>query len=103
MFFVVYLYFRSISQIEAYINPCLHLSNHLFLRTLSSGHSIEVEFTTDGCNGQNNEVNFLEHIEVMLDLSYERRGVLYAEIESPSGACRYCSKTCMKSYNDSPI
>lgn len=54
-------------------------------RTLTSGNFIEVEFTTDGCLGQASEINFLEHIEVVLDLSYERRGVIYAEIESPSG------------------
>ncbi|GFS25221.1 prohormone convertase 1 [Elysia marginata] len=54
-------------------------------RNLTSGNFIEVEFTTDGCHGQASEINFLEHIEVILSLSYERRGVIYAEIESPSG------------------
>ncbi|GFO13567.1 neuroendocrine convertase 1 [Plakobranchus ocellatus] len=53
--------------------------------SLKSGGFVEVEFTTDGCKGQANEVNFLEHVEIILNLDYERRGAIYAELESPSG------------------
>lgn len=50
-----------------------------------SGQSVEVEFKTDGCKGQENEVNILETIQVVLSLDHESRGSIYAEIESPMG------------------
>jgi len=56
-----------------------------FPQTLNAGHQLEVQFTTDGCHGQTNEVNFLEHVQVILDMDYTRRGNIYAELESPSG------------------
>merc|ERR1711874_535425 len=56
-----------------------------FPQTLRNGHQLEVEFTTDGCDGQENEINFLEHVQVVLDLEYSRRGNIYAELESPMG------------------
>jgi hypothetical protein len=30
--------------------------------------------TTDGCKGRNNEVNYLEHVQVKITLNYHRRG-----------------------------
>lgn len=56
-----------------------------FPQTLSAGGQVEVEFTTDGCQGQDNEVNFLEHVQAVLDLDYSRRGNIYAELQSPMG------------------
>ncbi|KAH9492965.1 Neuroendocrine convertase 1 [Bulinus truncatus] len=56
-----------------------------FPQTLTPGNFIEVTFTTDGCAGQTNVVNYLEHIQVVFDLEYDVRGKIYAEIESPVG------------------
>nr|AAB06591.1 prohormone convertase 1 [Aplysia californica] len=56
-----------------------------FPQTLNARHQVEIEFTTDGCEGQENEINFLEHVQVVIDLDYSRRGNIYAELESPMG------------------
>lgn len=41
--------------------------------------------TTDGCKGRNNEVNYLEHVQVKITLNYHRRGNAVIHITSPSG------------------
>ncbi|CAG5130534.1 unnamed protein product, partial [Candidula unifasciata] len=56
-----------------------------FPRKFVSGESVEIEFRTDGCEGQENEVNFLEHIQAVVDIEHERRGNIYVQITSPSG------------------
>ncbi|BFY97111.1 hypothetical protein BsWGS_00151 [Bradybaena similaris] len=48
-------------------------------------HPVELEFQTDGCTGTENEVNFLEHIQVIVTIDHTIRGHIYVEIESPSG------------------
>lgn len=44
-----------------------------------------IKFQTDGCEGQNNEINFLEHIQLVLDAYYPIRGHLSISIISPQG------------------
>ena len=44
-----------------------------------------VRFSTDACAGQKNQVNFLEHIQLVTDIDYTRRGNLMIYITSPSG------------------
>ncbi|XP_055871397.1 neuroendocrine convertase 1-like isoform X3 [Biomphalaria glabrata] len=56
-----------------------------FPKPLSPGHFIEVTFTTNGCAGESNEINYLEHIQVVIDLDYDNRGKIYAEVVSPMG------------------
>ncbi|XP_056022514.1 furin-like protease kpc-1 [Ostrea edulis] len=41
--------------------------------------------TTDGCRGTANEVNYLEHVQAKLTLTYYRRGNLVIHLTSPSG------------------
>jgi len=52
---------------------------------LHSGSQVEVIINTSGCKGQDNEVNYLEHVQVIVDIEYSRRGDLYIEQESPMG------------------
>jgi len=52
---------------------------------LSSGHYVEVILETNGCHGQANEINFLEHVQFIFTLDYTRRGAIRAEAISPSG------------------
>lgn len=40
---------------------------------------------TDGCQGTANEVNYLEHVQAKLTLTYYRRGNLVIHLTSPSG------------------
>uniref|UniRef100_A0A0R3RJB0 P/Homo B domain-containing protein n=1 Tax=Elaeophora elaphi TaxID=1147741 RepID=A0A0R3RJB0_9BILA len=44
-----------------------------------------IKFRTDGCEGQKNEINFLEHIHLILDAHYPIRGHLSISITSPEG------------------
>ncbi|KAM3721851.1 Neuroendocrine convertase [Dirofilaria immitis] len=44
-----------------------------------------IKFLTDGCEGQENEVNFLEHIQLVLDAYYPIRRHLSISITSPRG------------------
>ncbi|XP_059159938.1 neuroendocrine convertase 1-like isoform X2 [Physella acuta] len=56
-----------------------------FPQEITPGQFVEVEFSTDGCQGQDNEVNWLEHIQVVFDVDHENRGRIYADLESPMG------------------
>ncbi|VDO57778.1 unnamed protein product [Onchocerca flexuosa] len=44
-----------------------------------------VKFHTDACEGQKNEINFLEHVQLILDAYYPIRGHLSISIISPKG------------------
>ncbi|BFY97114.1 hypothetical protein BsWGS_00153 [Bradybaena similaris] len=56
-----------------------------FPRNFVSGESVTIEFRTDGCKGQENEINSMEHAQVIVDIDHEKRGNIYVEVESPSG------------------
>ncbi|KAJ1521904.1 hypothetical protein ONE63_002240 [Megalurothrips usitatus] len=49
------------------------------------GERAAVHFRTDGCRGQPEEVNFLEHVEVVANVQYPVRGALEAYLTSPKG------------------
>jgi hypothetical protein len=61
------------------------ISFFISFRTLTSGHYAEVIVETDGCHGQPNEVNYLEHVQFIFSLNYSRRGAIRVELTSPSG------------------
>ncbi len=44
-----------------------------------------VEFESDGCSGTADEVNYLEHVEVIVSIEYPVRGQLEIDLISPSG------------------
>ncbi|XP_046655685.1 neuroendocrine convertase 1-like [Daphnia pulicaria] len=44
-----------------------------------------VEFESDGCSGTLDEVNYLEHVEVIVSIEYPVRGQLEIDLISPSG------------------
>lgn len=54
-------------------------------QNLTSGNFVEVLIETNGCSGQHNEINFLEHVQFVLTLSYSRRGDITVTAVSPSG------------------
>ena len=53
--------------------------------TLLSGKMDVVTVSTTGCEGQDAEVRYLEHVEVVLNMEYSRRGELEVALESPAG------------------
>lgn len=51
---------------------------------LESGQELEIEMTSTGCEGQSNEINYLEHVQLVLDMSYSKRGALSIDLIAPS-------------------
>lgn len=43
------------------------------------------QIATDGCFGTKNEINYLEHVQAKVTLSYSRRGDLQLHLVAPSG------------------
>ncbi|VDM47147.1 unnamed protein product [Toxocara canis] len=54
-------------------------------RSISDTNGAIINFRTDGCEGQVNEINFLEHIQLVLDIAYPIRGHLSIFLVSPQG------------------
>jgi len=54
-------------------------------RVMTSGREVVVTLKSTGCKGQDNEVNFLEHVILSIDMSYSRRGDLQILLTSPTG------------------
>ncbi|GFT55225.1 neuroendocrine convertase 1 [Nephila pilipes] len=46
---------------------------------------VEIEISTEGCAKSSEEVNYLEHVELSLDINYNHRGALDIYLFSPSG------------------
>lgn len=57
----------------------------MFHRSIHSGQELEIELRTTGCRGQSNEVNFLEHVQIELDMEYSKRGDLAINLTSAMG------------------
>ncbi len=51
-----------------------------------------VSFATDACEGTANEINYLEHIEVITTVRYSRRGALQIQLTSPQGYLLFHNK-----------
>ncbi|BFZ01977.1 hypothetical protein BsWGS_05016 [Bradybaena similaris] len=56
-----------------------------FPYAFQTGKSVVVKFKTDGCAGQENEVNFLEHVKVLVSVAHQRRGSIYVALQSAMG------------------
>lgn len=52
---------------------------------ISPGGGIEVKIPVDGCQGEDDEVNYIEHIQLYVTLEYSYRGALSIHLASPSG------------------
>ncbi|XP_064098056.1 neuroendocrine convertase 1-like [Macrobrachium nipponense] len=53
--------------------------------TLQTGKSVVLEFSSTGCEGTEDEIRSLEHVQVIVNISYTRRGALSISLTSPSG------------------
>ncbi|XP_061173752.1 neuroendocrine convertase 1-like isoform X1 [Saccostrea echinata] len=56
-----------------------------FPQSIQSGQELEIELTTTGCKGQINEINFLEHVQIELDMEYTKRGDVAINLTSATG------------------
>ncbi|CAH1797743.1 unnamed protein product [Owenia fusiformis] len=54
-------------------------------KKISSGHEVIVEIETTGCEGQNNSIKYLEHVQVQVSMDYTTRGDLEIYLISPIG------------------
>uniref|UniRef100_A0A8C7VHQ4 Neuroendocrine convertase 1 n=1 Tax=Oncorhynchus mykiss TaxID=8022 RepID=A0A8C7VHQ4_ONCMY len=54
-------------------------------RALKAAGEITIEIPTKACNGQDNAVLSLEHVQVEASIEYTRRGDLHITLTSPSG------------------
>ncbi|XP_053406328.1 neuroendocrine convertase 1-like [Mercenaria mercenaria] len=52
---------------------------------LKSKQELSIQMTSEGCEGQPNEVNYLEHVQLVLTMSYSKRGALSVDLTSPTG------------------
>lgn len=55
------------------------------LLSSSNNNEVEILLSTSGCKGSSEEINYLEHVEVTLDIEYNHRGALDIFLFSPSG------------------
>jgi len=52
---------------------------------ISAARPLEIDFEVKGCEGENNVVRFLEHVQLYVTIRYTRRGALKINITSPHG------------------
>jgi subtilisin-like proprotein convertase family protein len=52
---------------------------------MRDGAEVTLTLESTGCVGDVNEVNYLEHVQLTVDLTYTRRGDLQIFLTSPSG------------------
>lgn len=81
------------------ISSVVHLLNCLFIRfpvKVGSGTPTFIGFQTDGCRATTNEVNSLEHVQVLVDIDYPKRGFLDIYLKSPSGKYSRLQKVVLK-------
>ncbi|XP_052279881.1 neuroendocrine convertase 1-like isoform X2 [Dreissena polymorpha] len=69
---------------EKYICVTNSISSNL-PKNIASGQEIDITINTSGCQGQHNEVNYLEHVELTLDMTFTKRGDLSIDLVSPDG------------------
>lgn len=58
---------------------------HASLRELKAAGEISIEIPTKACEGQENVIKSLEHVQVEASIEYTRRGDLHITLTSPSG------------------
>ena len=67
-------------------------------RPISAARPLEIDFDVKGCEGENNVVRFLEHVQLYVTIRYTRRGALKINITSPHGTST--NLNCSISSND---
>lgn len=78
-----------INAMSSLVQPAFVGANH---RGMVPAHfkwnGARATFETNSCHGSANEVNFLEHVQVTLTISYPVRGNLEIVLLSPASKCR---------------
>ncbi len=53
-------------------------------RKFGGGQEIVINITTSGCKGQDNEINYLEHVQLYTTIEHNKRGTLEIYMKSPA-------------------
>ncbi|XP_078071543.1 neuroendocrine convertase 1 [Mustelus asterias] len=64
---------------------CIVKDNTFQSRALEAGGEITIEIPTKGCEGQDNNIKALEHVQMEATIEYTRRGDLHITLTSPAG------------------
>uniref|UniRef100_UPI00398F0ACA neuroendocrine convertase 1 n=1 Tax=Pristiophorus japonicus TaxID=55135 RepID=UPI00398F0ACA len=64
---------------------CIVIDNNFESRALKAGGEITIEIPTKACEGQDNNIKALEHVQLEGTIEYTRRGDLHITLASPSG------------------
>ncbi|XP_064610159.1 neuroendocrine convertase 1-like [Liolophura sinensis] len=54
-------------------------------KTIHNGQEVVITIQTSGCKHQAMEINYLEHVEIVLTMDYSKRGALHINLTSPMG------------------
>ncbi len=59
---------------------------YLFIvnRKFGGGQEIVISIPTTGCAGQDNEINYLEHVQLYTTIEHSKRGTLEIYLKSPA-------------------
>ena len=72
---------NGIGRLESLANVKSHahknVDQHYVCRKFDAKNPIIIEVNTSGCAGQENEVNFLEHVQAFVTVSATRRGTTH--------------------------
>ena len=52
---------------------------------LKSNQEITIDIQSNGCDSQETEINYLEHVEIQLNMDYTKRGDLSIDVTSAMG------------------
>ncbi|XP_041043007.1 neuroendocrine convertase 1 [Carcharodon carcharias] len=64
---------------------CIVKDNTFESRALKAGGEITIEIPTKACEGQDNNIKALEHVQLEATIEYTRRGDLHITLTSPAG------------------
>ncbi|XP_070599102.1 neuroendocrine convertase 1 isoform X1 [Erythrolamprus reginae] len=64
---------------------CIVKDNDFQPRSLKSSGEVTIEIPTTACEGQENAIKTLEHVQLEATIEYSRRGDLHVTLTSPSG------------------
>ncbi|KAK2172949.1 hypothetical protein NP493_916g00074 [Ridgeia piscesae] len=66
-------------------SECTISASQQLPRRLLSGETLTLSLPSNGCEGGTDEVTYLEHVQLYLDIDYSQRGALEVVLTSPQG------------------
>lgn len=73
---------NGLFPLKIYCNTISYSNN---FSGIASQVNTVLTFTTDGCAGLQNEINYIEHVQLIADINHNNRGRLEIWLTSPAG------------------